>query len=273
MILNRKWLAGGVAMAAAVAGCSGAATHAATVVAPGTGGGAHTVAVVAPAAAGTADTAVPTPSTDGSTITASGEGRASGPPDLLVVTLGVQTSGDTARAALSKSNDEATALIDRIEADGVAAPDVQTSQLSLQPVYADASSGQAPRITGYSVSDMVTVKIRHLDRAGTILDDAVTAGGTDTQLQSMGYSVSDAGPLLAAAHAQAVQEAVAEARAMATAAGVTLGPLRAVSDVGTQVPEPMPMASAAMPSAAASVPVQAGTEDVTAQVTVTYGVA
>lgn len=189
------------------------------------------------------------------------------------MTLGVQTGGDTARVALSKSNDEATALIDRIEADGVAAPDVQTSQLSLDPVYADASSGEPPRITGYSVSDMVTVKIRRLDHAGTILDDAVTAGGTDTQIQSMGYSVSDAGPLLAAAHADAVQEAVSEAKAMATAAGVTLGPLRAVTDVGTQVPLPTPVAGAAMPSAAASVPVQAGTEDVTAQVTVTYGVA
>jgi len=273
MILDRKaWAgAGTAALLVVVAGCGGPSRPAPVAPAPAGAPAARVAAAAGPSDVGAAVLASTGSSTGGPSITASGEGRASGPPDLLTVTLGVQASGDTARAALSKNNDEATALIDRVEADGVAAADVQTSQLSLEPVYAVGSSGEPPRITGYSVTNMVTVKVRQLDRAGAILDDAVTAGGTDSQIQSMGYSVSDTGPLLAAAHAQAVQQAVAEAKAMASAAGVTLGALRVITDTGTQVPLPTPIAAAAgaMPSAAA-VPVQAGTEDVTAQVTVTY---
>jgi uncharacterized protein YggE len=210
------------------------------------------------------------------TITASGEGQASGPPDLLTVTIGVQTNGPTAHAVLAANNAEAAALIAKVEQDGVLAKDIRTTQLSLNPVYANPAPNEPPRITGYSAADTVTVGIHQLDKAGTILDDAVAAGGSDTQIQALSYSVQNSGPLIAAAHADAVAKAVADAKAMAAAAGVTLGPLRAITDV-TQ-PQVVPYngamsASAAVPSDRSPVPVQAGTENVTAQVTVSYDVA
>ncbi len=209
------------------------------------------------------------------TITATGDGRASGTPDLLTVTIGVQTTGATAREVLTTNSTEAAALIAKMEADGVQTKDIQTAQLSLSPVYADPSPNQPPRLTGYTATDTVSVRIRHLDKAGAILDDAAAAGGSDTQIQSVGYSVEDTGPLLVSAHADAVSRAEAEAKAMAAAAGVALGPLRAVTDASQPQVVPyaqsMGAASAAAPSSV-PVPVQAGTEEVTAEVTVSYDV-
>ncbi len=206
------------------------------------------------------------------TITASGEGQATGTPDLLTATMGVQTNGPNARTVLTTNSNEAAALIARLEADGVAAADIKTVQLSLSPVYSNPGPGESPRVTGYSASDTVTVAIRRLDRAGTILDDAAAAGGSDTQIQSLGYSVQDQGPLLAAAHADAVRQAERAAKAMADAAGVALGALRLVTDVNQPQPVPFMPAAAAAQASGAPVPLQAGTQSVNADVTVTYDV-
>jgi uncharacterized protein YggE len=92
-------------------------------------------------------------------------------------------------------------------------------------------------------------------------------------IQALAYSVADEGPLLAAAHADAVRHAQSAAKAMADAAGVALGPLQAITDATP--PQVLPAygpeaAAAAQPSV--PVPVQAGTEQVTADLTVTYDI-
>ena len=257
-----------VAVAAlAAAGCSSSQTPRAA--------GATTVPGATPRAsldaAGTSSRAGATlAAVTGPTITATGEGMASGAPDLLTVTLGVQTNGATANGVLETNNSEAAALIDKLKADGIAAADIQTTQLILNPVY-----DQSDHLTGYQATDTVTVRAHQLDRAGGVIDDAVTAGGGDSQVQSIEFSVADDGPLLAAAHADAVRQAVAEAKAMAAAAGVSLGGLESVTDTSAPQVTPFVAAGAAARASAApaAVPVQPGTEQVTADVTVTYAVA
>jgi uncharacterized protein YggE len=209
------------------------------------------------------------------TITATGQGRARGIPDLLTATLGVQTSGPDARTVLTTNSSEAAALIGRLQADGVAAADIKTVQLSLNPQYSNSAPDGSPRVTGYAATDTVSVSIRRLDRAGTILDDAAAAGGNDTVIQSLSYSVADEGPLVAAAHADAVRQAQSAAKAMADAAGVTLGAVHVVTDSTPPQVVPAFGAEAAVPAASAPVPVpvRAGTEEVTAEVTVSYDIA
>ena len=168
-------LAMAIGAAAAVTACSGAAASRTS----------------APGAVSATLTAATVPASR--TITATGQGRARGTPDLLTATLGVQTSGPDARTVLTTNSREAAALIGRLQADGVAAADIKTVQLSLSPQYSDP----APRVTGYAATDTVSVSIHRLDRAGTILDDAAAAGGSDTVIQSLSYSVADEGPLLA----------------------------------------------------------------------------
>jgi len=245
----------------AIAGCSGSARL-------------HS-APAAPPAAETAllDAASVTPVR---TVTASAVGQADGSPDLLTVSLGVQTQARSAQAALADNATKANALIAKLKADGVADKDIQTSQLQVSPQYAGGGGPTPPVITGYMVTNLVTAKLRKLDRAGTLIDDAVATAGNDARVNSLGYSIDDDSALLIAARADAVRQAQARAKAMAQAAGANLGAVRAITD--TTAPQVQPMYAAGMPAAAGSgqamsTPLQPGTQRLQVQVTVVYDLA
>jgi uncharacterized protein YggE len=217
-----------------------------------------------------------TGSTD-STVTATGHGQTEGTPDLLTVTLGVQSSGPRLQPTLDTNNQEAQAVIAKLESDGVLAKDLQTSQLSVNPAYSQPGPNAPPKLTGYQVTDIVTANIHQLTRAGAIIDDAVAAGGNDAQLQSVFYSVEDPAPLEASARAAAVKQAQAEAQAMAAAAGVSLGSVRAVNDLAqpqyqccSGVGGATSAASSSMGAATTLPPLQAGSAVFTADVSVVY---
>jgi uncharacterized protein len=215
------------------------------------------------------------PGTPTRTITASAEGQASGTPDLLTVSLGVQTTGAQARQTLSTNDAEAQQLIAKLQADGVAGADIQTSQLQINPTYSPPTAGRPPRIVGYTVVDMVTAKLRQLGKAGMLIDDAVAAAGNDAQVSSIAYSIDNDSSLLAAARADAVHQAAARAKAMADAAGVRLGEVRTVTDMTQPALVPAGVASGGAASASpdALPPLQAGSEQLTVDVTVVYDIA
>jgi uncharacterized protein YggE len=205
------------------------------------------------------------------TITASAEGQASGAPDVLTVSLGVQTTGSHAQQALATNNAEAQQLIAKLQADGVATADIQTSQLQVNPTYTPPTAQGPPRVVGYTVVDMVTAKLHQLDKAGALIDDAVAAAGNDAQVSSIAYSIDNDSALLAQARADAVHQAAARAKAMADAAGVRLGEVQTVTDVAQPVVTPA-AAMGQAGSAAALPPLQAGTEQLTVDVSVVYAI-
>jgi uncharacterized protein YggE len=82
--------------------------------------------------------------------------------------------------------------------------------------------------------------------------------------------VSDSDALYRDALKQAVDNARAKALALAAAGGFGVGPVSSVTEQGTQQ---QPVFAAASPSAKSeSTPVEAGTQDVTADVTVTFAI-
>ena len=116
-------------------------------------------------------------------LTVSAEGHSSRKPDLAVFTAGVASSGKTAGEALSANATDMNRVIQALKRAGIADKDIQTSNLSLNPVYADMPrqpasplEQQVPRIIGYQVSNQVTVKQRNLADFGRTIDTLVTAG-------------------------------------------------------------------------------------------------
>src|SRR5262245_5622633 len=90
---------------------------------------------------------------NGPTISVSGHRKVEGTPDTATVTMGVETHDASAQAAMTRNNVEATALIDALKAKGVAAKDIQTTDLSVYPSMDDKGN-----VTGYVVSNTVTVR-------------------------------------------------------------------------------------------------------------------
>jgi uncharacterized protein YggE len=197
-------------------------------------------------------------------ITAVGTGTASGVPDIATVTLGVQTTASSAAAALADNNQRSTELLSVLQEQGVAQPDIETSQLSVSPTY-DQGGG----VTGYQVSNMVTATIRPLASAGAVLDAVTQAVGDAIRIHWIALSIDDDTPVRSQARADAVAQATVQAQELATAAGVTLGPTLSVTD-SPDTGGGAYQTYAASADAAAAVPIEAGTQEVSVRVQVVF---
>lgn len=200
------------------------------------------------------------------TIVVNGEGEASAAPDMAIVSIGVQTDALTAADALRQNSANMAATIDKLKKLGIAERDIQTSGLSVNPRY-NYQDNRSPKVIGFTASNNVTVRLRKLDNAGSVIDEAVQSGANT--LGGISFSFSDPKPLLEAARKDAVADAKAKAAVLTEAAGVRLGRLVNIQEGYASAPQPK-MYSARMEAADASVPLQAGESSVNVSVSLTY---
>lgn len=201
-------------------------------------------------------------------LSVSGEGEARAVPDMATVTLGVMAEAESAEAALDQTSEVAARILERLAGFEIEERDVQTSNLSLNPVYSDRrNSDGPPEIRGFRASNTLSVRVRDLDRLGEVLG-AVTGDGAN-QLSGLSFGVADPEPLLEAARREAVADARARAELYAEAAGVTLGRVLSLSEQGGGYPGPVPMAELRM-AADGAVPVARGETGISAQVSMVF---
>lgn len=202
-------------------------------------------------------------------ITVTGSATVDAAPDVATVSAGVETQAASAADALKANNETMTAVFAALKAAGIAEADMQTSQLTLNPVFAPDPDGTqvAPQVVAYQASNMVETRVRDVAKLGATID-ALTAAGAN-RLFGVGFDIDDSSAVLDTARQKAVADARHKAELFAEAAGVTLGPVRAISEGGGGG-GPMPF-RAKMDMAAA--PVAAGTVSVGADVTVVFELA
>lgn len=201
------------------------------------------------------------------TLAMTGHGEVRSAPDQVDITAGVTTNAATAAAALSANTARMKTVFAAIQKLGVAERNIQTSNFSVSPQYSNGANNEAPRLTGYQVSNSVSVRLDDVGKLGAALDALVAAGAN--QMNGIGFSIHDPSPMLKTAREQAVADARARAETYARAAGVTLGPILSISEGGSDVPRPMPKVMY-MARAAAPVPVAAGEESVSADVSIVW---
>ena len=199
------------------------------------------------------------------TVTMSGQGEIRAVPDTVTLSAGVTIQAATAAAALAADSSRMQAVMAALKKQGVANKNIQTSQFSVSPQYAN-NDGQAPRLTGYQVTNEVSVRLDDLSKLGATLDALVTAGAN--QMNGINFSIADTTALMAQARQQAVADALNKAQTYAKAAGVTLGAIQSISESDNGGPRPL---YAAAPMAMArAVPVAMGEERVTATVSIVW---
>jgi len=201
-------------------------------------------------------------------ITVTGTGTVTGVPNQLVVSLSVQATAGDVTSALNKANQTVRSVTAVLRARGVAAADIQTSDLSISPNYNDNGV-----VTSYGVGESLNATLNRLKAAGSQIGAAVRAGGNAVSIDNVALNLTSTGPLMASARTQAVANAHAQAQQYAEALGVPLGPVISVSPVQQQpvVPEPLGVLnSAASTSGRTRVPVSPGTQQLSVSVTVVY---
>lgn len=207
-------------------------------------------------------------------IVVSGQGDAAIAPDLAIVSLSVAETRKTAREALDVANAAMGAVIDALKKDGIAARDLQTSGLSIQAQYSypqnDDGTPRLPVLTGYMVSNTLTVRIRDIAKVGGVIDQAVTLGVN--QGGDIRFTNENPVGTVATARAAAVKDAIEKARTLADAAGVKLGRILEITEASAPG-DPRPMMRMQMAKEASdAVPVEAGENSYSVSVNVTFAI-
>ncbi len=213
---------------------------------------------------------------NGSTgIVVSGSGRASAAPDLATLRLGVEAIEATVGEARTAAAEAMTAVMASAKEDGVEDKDIQTGYFSIQPRYtgreitrcveADGSEDAEVKsegtmegpavigvmaepgaqecfqeyrsvITGYEVSNNLTVLVRDLETVDDVIDGAVDAGEDNIRFNGLSFSLEDTTELETEARSLAVSDLEAKAGELAGLAGVELGDLVYLTETGGYQP-------------------------------------
>ncbi|WP_058300415.1 SIMPL domain-containing protein [Gorillibacterium timonense] len=205
-------------------------------------------------------------------IQVTGKGELSIKPDIVYLSIGVDTSAATAAEA-QKAN---AAKIQKITAVlkgtwGVADKDIQTARFSVQPNYT-YSEKEGQQVKGYNANHTLQINYRDLDKVGGLLDAVAAAGANN--IGNASFSVEDPSAFEAQVLEKAMANADVKAGAIAKAAKRSLGQVVSVTqlDTGSVPVNYMGYEKLAATAAAdtAGTSVQPGEIDVTAQVSVTY---
>lgn len=200
-------------------------------------------------------------------LTVIGVGTLRARPDQAVVTLGVETEGETLATALNENNRRASVVLATLKEQGIAEADIQTASFQIQiEEPRDPQTGRRAGPPVYRVIHVYTVIFRDLDRVGEGVDAAVAAGAN--RVDAITFRIGNPDRLAAEARRLAAEDAKARAQTLANALGAQLG--RIISVTETTLPQPVPLARASAFAEAAAVPVVAGEQEITVQIQVTW---
>lgn len=204
---------------------------------------------------------------DDASITVTGSATITLPSDRAILTIGVRTSAPAASAAAAQNADSIAALLTALETAGILPEDVSTAEYNIYPHYDYDGSGSSV-LSGYQITNMLSVVIRDVTQIGAVLDAAIAVGANET------YGITFTSTQQAEAQDQALIAALAEAQRkaalMAEAAGMTLGSItELVENNGGYAVYKNAMFDMAA-EAAGSTTILADGVDVTASVTVTF---
>jgi len=201
----------------------------------------------------------------------SGTGKVTAVPDVAIFSLGVEAQEKTVKEAQSEAISAMNAIITALKANGVAEKDIQTQWYNISPVMKWVEDTNEQITIGYKVTNMATVKIRDISKAGATIDAVAEAGGNLTRINSINFTVDDPTAYYNQAREKAMQDANAKAEQMATLAGITLGKPTYISESGGYIPTPYYLKDYAE-GGSANTPISPGELDITLSVQVAYAI-
>ncbi len=203
------------------------------------------------------------------TIRVTGEGRATAPPDVAVVSIGVEAFAPTVAGATGEASQKMRAVLDALGKEGLAARDIRTGRydVSVERPWKDGKPGP---VVGYHVSNTTEVRVRNLSRLGAILERVTRAGSN--LIGALQLDREDPSPEQLRALRAAYASARARADALAHAAGVDLGEVLSVSEGEATMPRPVRQAVQMASAAASEVPIAEGELAYGARVEATFAI-
>ncbi len=214
----------------------------------------------------------PVPPPRPATIEVTGQAKVSETPDRVYIDVGVTTQAQESEAAAARNASRLSAVIAALQRAAGSGAQLTTTEYSISPDYNYPRNGGTPTVAGYTVSNVVQVRLDDLRKIGPVIDAATQAGSNN--VQNIRFALRDEEALRGQALREAALNARLDADALADALGLKVVRVRSVSEQSPAVVPIYPRALfAAKAAVAPATPVAAGTIDVSATVTLTVEVA
>lgn len=163
---------------------------------------------------------------DGATITVTGSASVTLKADYARISVGVSTKAATVEEASRQNTLTIHSVIAALRQVGVAEEDIATSSYSVYAEYDYSTGGQT--LSGYNVTNQLTVIIRDMEHIGATLDKATAAGANN--IYNIEFLSTQSDEAQDEATVYAVQDAIRKAKLLAQAAGLELGGIKSISD-------------------------------------------
>jgi len=221
------------------------------------------------------------------TIQVEGEGQVVAVPDTATFSVTLQNTASDVQTAQTKTTTQANAVVNYLVGQGVASSSIQTTDYEINPQYSysqaacpDVANGSGAvvycppgrqTLTGYQVSETLSVQVTDTSKAGTLLAGVGSLGAQS--VSGLSFTVSNQDALMEQAQQKAIAEAQTKAQALAKSLGVRIvGVVSFNENNNTGIVEPMAFATnASVGAASAPAPeIQTGQNVIKDDVTVTY---
>lgn len=198
-------------------------------------------------------------------IQVSGAGEVTVVPDVLELNIGVRSEASASAEALAQNSRKMNRLIEEMKKAGIPDKDIRTRSVRLHPSYKTKEGRR--EVTGYTAVNMVLVKIRDLEKSGSVIDEAVQAGGN--MIEGVQFSIDNPDPYADQARELAFQDARRKAEQLASLAGMELDTVISLSE-SSQMPSPVSPRIMTEARGLSAVPVEPGEQAVRVNVQVSW---
>ena len=163
-------------------------------------------------------------------IWVTGQGEVSVKPDIAIINLGIESEDDSVATARDRAAAAMNDVMDALFANGIADKDIQTQYFNIQQVRTWDRETEKEVVTGYRVTNTVTVTIRDIEKVGTIIDVVADAGGDLTRINGVNFSVDDPDEYYEEVRKEAMADAKNKAEQLTKLANVDLGDVTYISE-------------------------------------------
>jgi uncharacterized protein YggE len=208
-------------------------------------------------------------------IWVSGEGKVTVTPDLAIITVGIQDQEVTVAEAQAKAAEAMDKVMQALKGQGIDDKDIQTQYFNISQVTRWDNDKQVQIVTGYQVTNTVTVKVHDVNKAGAVIDAVVAAGGDMARVNGITFTLDDPTSKYNDARDLAIANAKAKAEQMASKAGISLGKVTYITENAVYNPiyRSLDMAgSGSVPAPAVKTAISGGELDITTTVQIAYAI-
>lgn len=199
------------------------------------------------------------------TLTVSGSGTVEKPPDVVNLSVQINSRFSSPSQALVDNNQRTQAVLAKLKDLGVDTADVHTSYFTVTPQYQYDQNGNPTGVVDYWVDNSLAVRLRQVGKLGELLQQVISSGATG--VSGINYDFADPDALTQQAKVLAIQDAHRKAVMLAEASGLTLGAPRMIDTGGV-----LPVTYGGIGGGGGGVPVSTGTLGVTLQAMVVFDV-